>query len=116
MWNAKVLLGVALFMASIGLTLLTVTGPTAANQAAKGKVEVKVESHWAFHDGHWSFYHAADKLWYHTNGQHWFYHNGTGWAVYHLDKGFGREHFVKGAYVVPAKGAKIVIPTHAHYR
>jgi hypothetical protein len=111
MRNAKALLCATLFVSAIGWALLTWTEPTAANQ----KVEV-VESHWRFHDGHWNYYHAADKRWYYTDGRHWFYHNGTGWAIYEFDRGFGREHVIRGEYKVPGREVKIVVPTHAHYR
>jgi hypothetical protein len=113
MRNAKVLLCATLFMAAFGWAMLTVSGPTAANQK-----EV-AGSHWRHHDGHWSYWHDGDRRWYYTDGSNWFYNGGaegTPWTVYGFDKQFGREGFVKGDYRTPVEGAKITAPKHGIYR
>ena len=90
--NAKLWLCAA--FVSGGLAAATIfNGPTPKAEAAAPVAG----SHWRFHDGHWSFYHDADKRWYYTDGTNWFYNAGeVGWAPYRFDKSFGREGFEMG--------------------
>ncbi|HEX3871684.1 MAG TPA: hypothetical protein VHV77_14675, partial [Pirellulales bacterium] len=67
--------------------------------------------HWQNFDGHWSYWHDADKRWYYTDGTHWYYHNGTGWAVYTFDKLFGAANFLLGGYRPPPPH-DVVLPHH----
>jgi hypothetical protein len=80
---------------------------------AQVKVERVEGSHWHYHDNHWNWYDASDKLWYYTDGQNWFYNDGTVWVVYGFDKRFGREGFVREGYRVPERG-KVRAPSHKH--
>ena len=68
--------------------------------------------YWRNHDGHWSLWHEADKVWYYTDGTHWFCHDGKAWAPYRFDKKFGRAGFEHGEYKIPEEKARIVLPVH----
>jgi hypothetical protein len=82
----------------------------APNPAAAAPPELK--AHWRYHDGHWSYWHDADKRWYYTDGAQWYYNDGNAWNVYRFDKGFGRDGFERGEYRAPEEGAKVVVPRH----
>jgi hypothetical protein len=107
-WVCGVIMGFALG----GATFL-ISAP--AVSMAKSKEELK--DHWRHHDGHWSYWSAADSQWYYTDGTNWFYTAGEGaWAPYRFDKTFGREGFERGEYKVPGPETKVVVPTHGVYR
>jgi hypothetical protein len=107
-WFCGVVMGIAL-----AGTALLVGAPTIG--MATSKAELK--DHWRHHDGHWSYWSAADNQWYYTDGTNWFYTAGEGaWAPYRFDKSFGREGFERGEYKVPGPEAKVVVPTHGVYR
>ncbi len=111
MRNAKVwLCGVFVGMALAGTALLV--GSPAVSTA---KPE-ELKDHWRNHDGHWSYWHEADKQWYYTDGVHWFVNAGKGWELYKFDKKFGREGFERGEYKVPPPEAKIIFPKHETWR
>src|ERR1700722_19042325 len=81
MRNAKVLLGGIMLMALLACTMLTVSGPSTADENQR----VGVANHWRHHDGHWNYWHDGDQRWYYTDGSNWYYNNGgdgTAWNVY----------------------------------
>ena len=96
---------------------LMYSGIEPSAQARDEKV-VKVKNHWRHHDGHWSYWYEPDRRWYYTDGTNWFYQgdNDDAWRVYSFDRGFGREDFERGEYVVPGPDVKIVTPRFRVYR
>jgi hypothetical protein len=111
MRNAKMwLCGLVVGMAVAGTAAL-VGAPSAGEAQAP-----RVGDHWRHYDGHWSYWHEADKRWYYTDGANWFYTTGEAWAPYRFDKAFGREGFERGEYRVPGEGATIVVPRHGVWR
>jgi hypothetical protein len=112
MKNAKVWVCGLFVGAAIAGTAFMVAAPTSGLANAP-----EIKDHWRHHDGHWSYWSAADNQWYYTDGTNWFFNAGeAGWAPYRFDKSFGREGFEKGEYKVPGPDAKIVVPTHGVYR
>jgi len=103
----SLLLVTCLFACSGGALLLGTSPSRAEPQAGK--------NYWRHHDGHWSYWDAADNRWYYTNGEHWFYNQNNKWYPYRFDKSFGRTGFERGKYVVPAENANIVVPAHGVY-
>ena len=67
---------------------------------------------WEHHDGHWSYWHEADKRWYYTDGSHWFFEHSGHWVVYKFDHAFGRKDFIMGDYKPPVDERKIIVPKH----
>jgi hypothetical protein len=113
MQNAKVwVCGLVVGMALAGTALL-VGSPSPGLAQPR---EVPGKDYWRNHDGHWSYWHEADKRWYYTDGTHWFYSTGKGWEPYRFDKHFGREGFERGEYKVPPPEAKVVLPRHEVWR
>jgi hypothetical protein len=68
--------------------------------------------HWRNFDGHWSYWHEADKRWYYTDGHHWFTHNGSSWVPYQFNMNFGRSGFVPGGYMPPGPSVNVTLPLH----
>lgn len=112
MLNAKVWISGVIIGVALAGTAFMFGAPAAG--LAKSAPELK--DHWRHHDGHWSYWSAADNQWYYTDGTNWFYNSGESWAPYRFDKSFGREGFERGEYKIPAAEAKIVVPRHEVYR
>jgi hypothetical protein len=100
----------------IGTALAGTVALVGAPAVSVAKPVEDLKDHWRHHDGHWSYWHAADKQWYYTDGTHWFYSTGAEWHPYAFDKQFGREGFERGEYKVPPRDAKIVLPKHEVWR
>lgn len=105
---AKTWLWAAMFMAFLGGTAVIIGMSPGQRVTAEEKV---IGDHWAFHDGHWSFWHAGDRRWYYTDGVHWFWNDGRAWMLYRFDRLFGRG-FEHGPYKVPGPGIEIALPRH----
>jgi hypothetical protein len=104
---------VCLAVLSVGAALAGVWALTAhVSSVEAAPPEVLKGDHWRNHDGHWSYWHEADKRWYYTDGTHWFFHDGKVWVPYRFDKEFGREKFHHGEYKIPEEKARIVLPVH----
>jgi hypothetical protein len=101
------------FGLALGATTLLLGAPATGRAQPR---EDLLKDQWRNHDGHLSYWHAADKLWYYTDGTHWFYSGGKGWEPYRFDKHFGREGFERGEYRVPPPEAKVVLPRHEVWR
>jgi len=111
MRNTKMwLFGACVLIALAGTTLLVATAPSLATAQ-----ERELKDHWRYHDGHWNYWHSADKRWYHTDGSHWYYHDNGAWRIYPFDRGFGREVFERGTYRMPGTDVKIIVPRHNVY-
>ena len=105
-WLLGAVLGAIL--AAGGMWLMTTSSADAA-------LEAIMKDHWRHHDGHWTYWHNADKRWYYTDGSHWFYHHDGAWKLYEFDKDFGLG-CERGEYkVTERERLKIVVPTHKVY-
>src|SRR5580693_1954261 len=102
MRSVKLCLGTLVFgLALTGIWSLTTRTQTV--EAAAAAAEEPKGDYWRNHDGHWSYWCAADERWYYTDGTHWFWNDGKVWVPYRFDKKFGHEGFVHGEYKIPAE-------------